>query len=170
MNEVKTNPAVKLVSAVLLAAVLLLLYILWSHSRNVSDWAIIFIFAFLVSLVFTKPKKFPALTLKKIVYSVAYIFYLFISIVKSNFDVARRVIKPQIPINPGIVRVKTRLKSPIGRMILANSITLTPGTLTVDVKDDYFYIHWIDVTDVDETAATEKIVSGFEKYLEVIFG
>ena len=55
-------------------------------------------------------------------------------------------------------------------MILANSITLTPGTLSVDVKDDYYYIHWIDVTDIDEQKATQKIVSGFEKYLEVIFG
>lgn len=104
------------------------------------------------------------------IYSVFYIFYLFISIVKSNFDVARRVIQPKIPINPGIVRVKTKLKSPVGRMILANSITLTPGTLSVDVKDDYYYIHWIDVTDIDEQKATQKIVSGFEKYLEVIFG
>jgi len=105
-----------------------------------------------------------------VIYSVFYIFYLFISIVKSNFDVARRVIQPKIPINPGIVRVKTKLKSPVGRMILANSITLTPGTLSVDVKDDYYYIHWIDVTDIDEQKATQKIVSGFEKYLEVIFG
>ena len=80
------------------------------------------------------------------------------------------MIKPVIPINPGIVSVRTKLKSPIGRMALANSITLTPGTLTVDIKEDKLYIHWIDVTDLDEEAATRKIVSGFEKYLEVIFG
>jgi multicomponent Na+:H+ antiporter subunit E len=54
-------------------------------------------------------------------------------------------------------------------MILANSITLTPGTLTVDIDGDTLYIHWIDVTNMDEKAATEKIVSNFEKYLEVIF-
>ena len=53
---------------------------------------------------------------------------------------------------------------------MANSITLTPGTLSVEVKDDYYYIHWIDVTDMDVEGATEKIVAGFEKYLEVIFG
>ncbi|HHE54803.1 MAG TPA: Na+/H+ antiporter subunit E [Caldithrix abyssi] len=170
MNHAKTNPLVKVASALLLALVLLVFYILWTHSKNYSDWLIIYGFAFLVSLFFTNPQKFPAVTSKKVIYSVFYIFYLFISIVKSNFDVARRVIQPKIPINPGIVRVKTKLKSPVGRMILANSITLTPGTLSVDVKDDYYYIHWIDVTDIDEQKATQKIVSGFEKYLEVIFG
>ncbi|MFA7123327.1 MAG: Na+/H+ antiporter subunit E, partial [Candidatus Delongbacteria bacterium] len=83
---------------------------------------------------------------------------------------ALRVIKPVIPINPGIVKVKTKLKSPMGRLMLTNSITLTPGTLTVDIKDDTLYIHWIDVKDKEESGATEKIVSNFEKYLEVIFG
>ncbi|MEA1973527.1 MAG: Na+/H+ antiporter subunit E, partial [Candidatus Cloacimonadota bacterium] len=88
----------------------------------------------------------------------------------ANFDVAKRIISPKLPINPGIVKVKTKLKSPIGRTFLANSITLTPGTLTVEMKDEYFYIHWIDVTNDDIDGATRAIVSSFEKYLEVIFG
>ena len=170
MNHSKTNPLLKIATALLLAFVLLGFYILWTHTLNWSDWLVFFIFAFFVAFFFSNPQKFPAITLKKVAYSVFYIFYLFIAIVKSNFDVARRVVQPKIPINPGIVRVKTRLKSPIGRMILANSITLTPGTLSVDVNGDYFYIHWIDVTDIDEKGATQKIVAGFEKYLEVIFG
>jgi len=53
---------------------------------------------------------------------------------------------------------------------LANSITLTPGTLTVEMRNEYFYIHWIDVTKEDILGATEAIVSKFEKYLEVIYG
>jgi multicomponent Na+:H+ antiporter subunit E len=91
-------------------------------------------------------------------------------LIKSNLDVARRIISPKLPINPGIVKVKTKLKSPLGRAILANSITLTPGTLTVEMRDQYFYIHWIDVSVSDINASTEAIVSKFEKYLEVIFG
>jgi multicomponent Na+:H+ antiporter subunit E len=67
------------------------------------------------------------------------VFFLFIEIIKANLDVALRVIKPVIPINPGIVKVKTKLKTPMGRLILTNSITLTPGTLTVDIK----MIHYI---------------------------
>jgi multicomponent Na+:H+ antiporter subunit E len=89
--------------------------------------------------------------------------------IKSNLDVAKRVVDPKLPINPGIVKVKTKLKSDIAKLALANSITLTPGTLTIDVSGQYFYIHWIDVKDTDVQKASEDIVAGFEKYLEVIF-
>ena len=78
--------------------------------------------------------------------------------------------KKTLPINPGIVKVQTKLKSRLGRAFLANSITLTPGTLTVETKGEYFYIHCIDVTSHDIEEATQKIVSTFEKYLEVIYG
>ncbi|MEA3499467.1 MAG: Na+/H+ antiporter subunit E [Candidatus Marinimicrobia bacterium] len=107
---------------------------------------------------------------KSIVYSIIYVFVFIVALIKANFDVAKRVISPKLPINPGIVKVKTKLKSQIGRTVLANSITLTPGTLTVEMKDEYFYIHWIDVTSKNIDGATKSIVSNFEKYLEVIFG
>ncbi|MBC7125159.1 MAG: Na+/H+ antiporter subunit E [Bacteroidales bacterium] len=110
------------------------------------------------------------LTPKVFVYSVIYLFVLIWEIVKSNIDVALRVINPKLPINPGIVKVKTRLKSPMGRMILANSITLTPGTLTIDIDDDELYIHWIDVKTLDAEEASRKILGKFEKLLEVIYG
>jgi multicomponent Na+:H+ antiporter subunit E len=54
--------------------------------------------------------------------------------------------------------------------VLANSITLTPGTLTVEAKEDSFFIHWIDISSPDIQTATEEIVKKFEKYLEVIYG
>lgn len=110
------------------------------------------------------------MTPKVFVYSLIYLFVLSWEIVKSNIDVALRVLNPKLPINPGIVKVKTRLKSPIGRMILANSITLTPGTLTIDMKDDELYIHWIDVKTLDTEEASRKILGKFEKLLEVIYG
>ena len=102
--------------------------------------------------------------------AVIYAFVFFKELVKSNIDVAFRVINPSLPINPGIVEVKTRLQSPLGRLVLANSITLTPGTLTVETQEDSFFIHWIDVSSPDIQAATEEIVRKFEKYLEVIYG
>ena len=107
---------------------------------------------------------------KAIIYFFIYIFVFALELIKANFDVARRVISPSLPINPGIVEVKTRLTSKIGRLALANSITLTPGTLTVDIKEDSLFIHWIDVTSTDIEGATKKIVGNFEKYLEVIYG
>jgi multicomponent Na+:H+ antiporter subunit E len=105
-----------------------------------------------------------------VIFAVRYFFVFIIELIKSNLDVAFRVLHPKLPINPGIVKVKTNLQSRLGRIILANSITLTPGTLTVEIKDDNYYIHWIDVTAEDIGKSTEIIVKKFEKYLEVIFG
>lgn len=107
---------------------------------------------------------------KRVLYALAYIPFMIWSILLSNFDIARRVLSPRLDINPGIVKVRTRLQSPVGRMILANSITLTPGTLSVDIVGDDMYIHWVDVESRDAEAATRKIAASFEKYLEVIFG
>jgi len=90
---------------------------------------------------------------------------------KANIDVALRVLNPKLPINPGIVKVKTTLKSDTGLTFLANSITLTPGTLCVDIdaENGILYIHWIDVKTQDTDKATELIVTNFEKILKNIF-
>ena len=90
---------------------------------------------------------------------------------KANIDVAYRVIHPKLPINPGIVKVKTTLKSDTALTFLANSITLTPGTLTVDIDTDegILYVHWIDVKSKDVESATAIIVERFEKILKKIF-
>ena len=69
----------------------------------------------------------------------------FVGMAKANFDVAYRVITGKI--NPGIVRISPPLKTDLGITMLANSITLTPGTLSVDIdeKNNDLYIHWINV-------------------------
>jgi multicomponent Na+:H+ antiporter subunit E len=91
------------------------------------------------------------------------------AMVKANFDVAYRVLNLYLPINPGIIKVRTRLKSDMARTFLANSITLTPGTMSVDMVGDRIYIHWINVVSDDIQRDTEIIVKHFEKYLERIF-
>ena len=68
------------------------------------------------------------------------------------------------------MRVRTTLKSEAGRTALANSITLTPGTMSVDIRDDgILYIHWINVQAEDLEGATRKIVAPFEWFLSRIF-
>lgn len=97
----------------------------------------------------------------------AYLGYFAIALIKSNFDLARRVLSPSLPLRPGVVQVRTELTSSLGRLLLANSITLTPGTLTVDVEDDLLTIHWIDCPpDIDLDTATQAIAAGFERYLK----
>ncbi len=90
---------------------------------------------------------------------------------KANIDVALRVLSPKVRINPGIVKVKTTLKSDTGLTFLANSITLTPGTFCVDIdaEEGFLYIHWIDVKSQDTAEATQLIVNTFERVLKKIF-
>jgi len=111
----------------------------------------------------------PPLSIKRIIFFILYIFVLFIEIIKANFDVAYRVIHPKMPIKPGIIIIKTKLKQDIAKMILANSITLTPGTFTLDIKGDKLLIHWIYVRSEKMDESTKIIGQKFEKYLKVVF-
>jgi multicomponent Na+:H+ antiporter subunit E len=79
----------------------------------------------------------------------------FVALAKANIDVAYRVITGRI--NPGIVRISPGLKTDLGITMLANSITLTPGTLSVDIDNDTndLYVHWINV---DKKALESKPV------------
>jgi multicomponent Na+:H+ antiporter subunit E len=98
--------------------------------------------------------------------------YLFIFIwecLKANFDVAYRVLHPKMPIRPGIVKVPLGISSPFARAMLANSITMTPGTITVDIVDDNMYIHWIYIASEDPLEYTKKISGRFEHYIKKIF-
>jgi len=105
------------------------------------------------------------LSLKALLFTPIYLMVFLWQLIRSNLDIARRVLSPSLPINPGIVRVETQLQSTMGKLILANSITLTPGTLTLDVIGNSLYVHWVDVKGTDTDAATRAIVAGFERTL-----
>jgi multicomponent Na+:H+ antiporter subunit E len=70
-----------------------------------------------------------------------YLPYLALEIVKANVDVARRIVSPRMPIAPRVFRTTASQKTDLGRTIYANSITLTPGTVTVGVDGDEFTVH-----------------------------
>ena len=91
-----------------------------------------------------------------------FIYYLFgpfaVGLAKANIDVAVRVITGNI--RPGIIKVDPGLTSDLAKTMLADSITLTPGTLTVDVDEEgAFYIHWIYVE--DENPSEEQVYGSF---------
>ena len=107
---------------------------------------------------------------KRLLFLFAYLVVLAFEILRANLDVAYRVLHPAMPIRPGVVVIKTRLTSDIAKMILANSITLTPGTFTLDVVGDRLLIHWINVQTDDIDEASRLIGGKFERYLRVVFG
>lgn len=107
---------------------------------------------------------------RRILYFFYYVLVLTWEIIKANLDVAYRIIHPLLPINPGIVKVKTSLKSDTAQAVLANSITLTPGTMTVDITDNgELYIHWINVASEDVEEASRIIVGKFERIIKEVF-
>jgi multicomponent Na+:H+ antiporter subunit E len=106
----------------------------------------------------------------RVFWFLAYVPVFFYYVVRANFDVVYRALHPAMPIRPGIVKIKTNLKTDSAITALANSITLTPGTLTVDLTDDgYLYVHWINVTSDDTEKATQLISQRFEWFLCKIF-
>ena len=98
-----------------------------------------------------------------------YIPYFFYYCLWANLDVAYRVLHPDMPIRPGIVKVRTDLQSEMAKTILANSITLTPGTLAIDIEGQDLYVHWINVRGEDAKVHTAEIVKRFESLLRRIF-
>jgi multicomponent Na+:H+ antiporter subunit E len=95
-----------------------------------------------------------------------YLGVFLLALLHANIDMARRVLSPSLPINPAMVEVKTQLKSSLGKLILANSITLTPGTLTVDVVGERLLVHWVDSSPgKDLEQATHAIAESFERHL-----
>nr|WP_312579876.1 Na+/H+ antiporter subunit E [Sedimentibacter sp.] len=96
-------------------------------------------------------------------YLLLYIVILIKEIFKSNFHVAKIVLSPKINISTSIVTTNTKLKNELNKTILANSITLTPGTLTLDMTEDRLVIHCLDLKAVEsvENNILESIL--FEK-------
>ena len=107
----------------------------------------------------------------KILWFLYYIPLFIWECLKANLEGAYRVAHPDLPINPGIVRIKTSLRSDIALTFLANSITLKPGTMTVDIdkENGILYVHWADVKSRDIEQATELIAGKFERALKRIF-
>lgn len=109
----------------------------------------------------------PAKWLTMIFYSVIVFMG---ELIKANVDVARRALNPKLPVNPGIVKIPVDVKSEYGQAMVANSITLTPGTITMDIAEDeqgqtYYYIHWIDVQTEDPKEAGDAIKGTLEKWI-----
>jgi len=108
---------------------------------------------------------------RRLYFVLRYIIHFIREMIKANFHVAYLVIHPLCPIKPGIVKIKTTLNKDSALTVLCNSITLTPGTLTVDINKEKqeIYIHWIDVKQVKVEDATREIGSRFEKLLQEVF-
>ena len=104
------------------------------------------------------PDGHPVHTSKRLI---PYIPWLLWEVVKANIDVASLILSPKLKISPNIIEVEAIQKSELGQTIYANSITLTPGTISIDVKDGKITVHAISKqaaqalvdSDMDQRAA-----------------
>jgi len=85
----------------------------------------------------------------------------------ASFRVLVRILKGDI--NPRIVHFRTRLKTDIARVALSSSITLTPGTITLDLDDDHLVVHWLDAETTHSRYAGRLIKGAYEKLLRRVW-
>lgn len=96
------------------------------------------------------------------VWFLIYIYVLMKNLIIANLQISKKILSKDMKLSPAIVAVKTNLKSDWKKLLLANSITLTPGTLTLDIEDDMLYIHVIECRDVTNK---ENITKEFENVI-----
>lgn len=93
-----------------------------------------------------------------------YWIWLYVEIFKSAVGVTRLILDPRLPISPTITKVRSSQKTAAGQATYANSITLTPGTITTNVDDDIFTVHALVKEGADdlEAGGMDRRVSQFE--------
>jgi multicomponent Na+:H+ antiporter subunit E len=144
---------------------------LWSMEEILFGFILSLLVGFVTGRIFVK-EDFRMLNPVRWLTFIAYaIGPFFIGMAKANIDVAYRVITGKI--NPGIVKISPDLKTDLGITMLANSITLTPGTLSVDIDEDKndLYIHWINVNEKalkGESVDCKYICGNFDKWVRRI--
>lgn len=92
-----------------------------------------------------------------------YTVWLGIEIVKSNLAVARVLVDPRLPIRPAVFRVDATQHSLLGHVVYANSITLTPGTVSIDLHGDAIDVHSLLAPDLAALGEMDRRVSGLER-------
>lgn len=122
------------------------------------------VFAFMCKFMGHSLRK-EAVIYKKSIWFFAYIFILLREIIKANLAIVPKILTVEEEMEPCLVKFKTSLRSDFTKMLLANSITLTPGTITVGLEGDEYTIHCLD------TSLAEGLEnSDFEKALKKLDG
>ncbi len=129
----------------------LIFFLIWVIFNAQLNWEIAafgivisgFMYAFICKFLGYRPKN-DLLMLKRIGLVLRYVFVLLTEIIKANFAVIRMIMSSKYVIEPVVVQFQADLKTTPGRVLLANSITLTPGTITVSLEENNYVVHCLD--------------------------
>lgn len=144
----------------------ILLFLVWiglTNSLDRQELLVGAVIAFIIARFFTPNRAFNIkLLIQKYI---KFIPLFFKNLVQSNIEVAKIVLNPKLPINTGIVKLNTTLKSDYDKLLLANAITLTPGTITIELNNNNLYVHVLDITSEDREVLQREIVDDLERGL-----
>lgn len=148
----------------------LLLFILWIIWNGKVTLEIAVLGVWICAVLYLSIRKFMGYgpergqkTWKCCVKAFWYVLYLIAEIIKANFDTAKMILAFDMEPEPVLVKFRTDLYTEAGQVILANSITLTPGTLTVDLREGEYLVHCLD-----QEFAEGMEQSGFVKRIRVL--
>lgn len=155
-----------------LIVLFILLFVFWmilASVFNVSEVILglltaLMIVLYSVDLVFTKHEA-SRITFKTIKWFFILLVRLIKEMVIANIHVAKIVLSPSLPVDPGFVTIKQPLKKPLNQALFGNAITLTPGTLTVDMTPEEVVVHGLKKVYVHDLEH-----SGFKKAFEKLEG
>lgn len=130
---------------------IVLFLILWFILNGRATWEIFFVglaislpvYWFFCHFLDYSPRKEVGYV-RRIGFGIRYLFVLMAEIVKANFQVMKLILSSELEVEPKLVRFRTKLKKPTNLVALSNSITLTPGTITIEAKDGEFLVHALD--------------------------
>jgi multicomponent Na+:H+ antiporter subunit E len=146
----------------------LILFVLWlvlSASLSMQNIVVGLGVSYAIALLYVKMFKDESIYSFNLRAFLLYLLVLFKNLLKSNIQINRRILSKNMNISPAIVAVETDLQSDWKKLLLANSITLTPGTLTLDIKENTLFIH---VIEYEEGMDKKEIIKEFEDAIRKI--
>ena len=150
----------------------ILLLLIWFIFNGKITWELTVLGMILCACIYFFMCRFMDYSLKKDISlmrrSVSFLYYtgvLIVEIIKSNLQVMHLTLTDREIVEPVIISYRTRLRSKLGRVILANSITLTPGTITISLEEDELVIHCLDKTIAEgiENSTFEQLLERMDK-------
>jgi len=142
---------------------LLTVWIGLTNSIDPQELAVGAIVSFIIARFFTKDTKINLLSL--VVKHLKFTPVFLKNLIKSNIAVAKIVLSPKMKINTGVVKLTTQLEDEYDKLLLANAITLTPGTITLELNDNTLYVHVLNMKSMERDVLQKEIVDEMEKWL-----
>ena len=144
----------------------ILLFLVWiglTNSFDIQELTVGILVSLIVVYFFTDNEKINLFTMLKKYIQFTPIFI--VNLVKSNIEVAKIVLSRTIDIKPTIVKLNTSLTDDFDKLLLANSITLTPGTITVKLDEQDLYVHILNPKTEELEILQKEIVGQFENVI-----